>query len=107
MLLPPDLRHWVPQDDMVHFAIQVVEGMSFSTLRINLCGSGSKQYPPKMMLALLVYCYDNDISSRRIERPTYRDIAVPLTQIAEIVRRQLSSARNRTDVPLRSEAGGP
>ena len=33
--------------------------------------------PPHMMLALLVYCYCNGIfSSRKIERATYRDVAV-------------------------------
>ena len=62
---------------MVHFVIEAVEGMSLPTLKINHRGSGSAQYPPKMMLALLIYCYANGIfSSRRIERATYRDIAV-------------------------------
>ena len=40
-------------------------------------GTGSAQYHPRMMLALLVYCYANGIfGSRRIERATYRDIGV-------------------------------
>jgi DNA-binding transcriptional regulator/RsmH inhibitor MraZ len=26
MLLPPDLREWVPEDSMVHFIIDAVEG---------------------------------------------------------------------------------
>ena len=77
MLLPPDLRDWVPEDDMVHFVIEAVEGMPLSTLRVNRRGSGSEQYPPKMMLSLLIYCYANGIfSSRSIERATYRDGAV-------------------------------
>ncbi len=77
MLLPPDLREWVPEDDMVHFVIEAVEGMTLPALKINRRGSGSEQYPPKMMLSLLIYCYANGIfSSRRIERATYRDIAV-------------------------------
>ena len=77
MLLPPDLRDWVPQEDMVHFVIEAVEGMKFTTLKVNQRGSGSEQYPPKMMLGLLIYCYANGLfSSRRIERATYRDIGV-------------------------------
>jgi transposase len=77
MLLPPDLRDWIPEDDMVHFVIEAVEGMHLGNLRVNRHGSGSQQYPPKMMLTLLIYCYANGIfSSRRIERATYRDIAV-------------------------------
>jgi hypothetical protein len=44
---------------------------------VNTRGSGSKQYPPRMMLALLIYCYSNGVfASRRIERATYRDVAV-------------------------------
>lgn len=77
MLLPPDLREWVGDDDMVHFVIESVDGMSLSALKINRRGTGSAQYPPKMMLALLIYCYANGIfSSRRIERATYRDVSV-------------------------------
>jgi transposase len=79
MLLPPDLREWVPADDIVHFIIEAVERMPLArdTFHVNRRGTGSPQYPPRMMLALLVYCYVNGIfSSRRIERATYRDIAV-------------------------------
>jgi len=77
MLLPPDLREWVPEDDMVHFVIEAVTGMNLPTLKINRRGCGSEQYPPRMMLQLLIYCYANGIfSSRRIERATYRDVAV-------------------------------
>ena len=78
MLLPPDLRDWVMEDDMVHFVITAVEGMRLSTLKVNERGTGSEQFPPRMMLALLIYCYANGIfSSRRIERATYRDVGVP------------------------------
>jgi transposase len=77
MLLPADLRQWVPEDDLVHFVVNAVETMSLPALRVNERGSGSKQYPPRMMLALLVYCYANGVfGSRRIERATYRDVAV-------------------------------
>jgi len=44
---------------------------------VNERGTGYAQYPPSMMLALLIYCYANGIfSSRRIERATYRDLGV-------------------------------
>ena len=77
MLLAPDLRDWTPQDDLVHFVIQAVEGLDLGTFQVNLKGSGSAQYPPHMMLSLLIYCYANGVfSSRRIERATHRDIAV-------------------------------
>ena len=44
---------------------------------MNERGTGSAQYHPRMMLALLVYCYANGIfGSRRIEWATYRDLGV-------------------------------
>ena len=77
LLLPVDLRDWVPEDEMVHFVIEAVEGLPLLELRSNERGTGSAQYPPRMMLSLLIYCYANGIfSSRRIERATYRDVAV-------------------------------
>ena len=77
MLLPPDLRDWVPADDLVHFVIEAVESMNLSTLSFNRRGSGSEQYPPRMMLSLLIYCYANGLfSSRRIERATWHHLAV-------------------------------
>jgi transposase len=77
MLLPPDLREWVSGDDLVHFVIDAIEGMRIEKFKVNKRGTGNAQYPPRMMLALLIYSYANGIfGSRRIERATYRDIAV-------------------------------
>ncbi len=77
MLLPVDLRQWVPEDDLVHFVIEAVDSMHLPSMGINRRGTGSEQYPPRMMLALLIYCYANGtFSSRRIERATYRDVGV-------------------------------
>lgn len=77
LLLPPSLEEWIPEDDLVHFIIEAVEGMPLLGLKVNARGTGSPQYPPKMMLELLIYCYAQGLfSSRRIERATYRDIAV-------------------------------
>lgn len=77
MLLPPDLRDWVPEDDLVHFVIEAVDRVGMDAFSLNERGSGSAQKPPHMMLALLIYCYSNGIfSSRKIERATYRDVAV-------------------------------
>ena len=77
MLLPPDMRDWVDDEDMVHFVIEAVERLPLECFKVNQRGSGSKQHSPHMMLALLIYCYSNRIfSSRKIERATYRDVAV-------------------------------
>lgn len=77
MLLPPDLREWVAEDDMVHFVLEAVDRLPLSSFKFNQRGTGDRQFPPHMMFALLVYCYANGIfSSRKIERATHRDIAV-------------------------------
>jgi len=77
MLLPADLRDWVPEDDLVHFVIEAVKSLPTGEFVVNERGTGYAQYPPAMMLALVIYCYANGIfSSRRIERATYRDLGV-------------------------------
>ena len=77
MLLPADLRDWVPEDDLVHFVLEAVRTLPTGQLALNERGTGYAQYPPSMMLALVIYCYANGIfSSRRIERASYRDLGV-------------------------------
>lgn len=79
MLLPPDLRDWVPEDHLVHFIIDAVELLDLSAARVNERGTGSEQYPPSMMLGLLIYCYaTGTFSSRRIEALTHENVAVRL-----------------------------
>ena len=77
MLLPPDLREWLPEDSMVHFIIDAVDSLDIQGFIVNERGSGSPQYPPSMMLALLIYSYATGrFSSREIEQATYYDIAI-------------------------------
>jgi len=77
MLLPCDLREWVPADHIVHFILEAVEQISIGHFEVNDRGTGSAQYPPAMMLALLIYCYATGrSSSRMIEAATFSDLAV-------------------------------
>lgn len=77
MLLPPDLREWVREDDLAHFVLEAMETVPGDLAAINHRGSGSEQYPPGMMMALLLYCYASGIfSSRRIEAATHRHVSV-------------------------------
>jgi transposase len=74
-LLPPDLKDWLPEDDIAHFVVAAVERVRLGEFRTNPQAGGKPQYHPRLMLALLIYSYANGIfSSRRIERATYRDI---------------------------------
>lgn len=77
MLLPPDMRDWVQEDDLVHFVIDALAVLDVSAARLNQRGTGNEQYPPSMMLGLLIYCYAQGIfSSRQIERATHQHISV-------------------------------
>ena len=77
MLLPPDLKEWVAENDLAKFVLEAVEVTDTGGAALNVRGSGSEQYPPAMMLALLIYCYATGIfSSRRIERATFESVAV-------------------------------
>ena len=76
-LMPPDLKAWLPEDDLAHFVVAVVERVPLGAFEVPGRTGGKPQYHPRLMLALLIHCYANGIfSSRRIERATYRDVAV-------------------------------
>ena len=76
-LLPPDLKDWLPGDDIAHFIVAAVERVRLGEFRTNPQAGGKPQYHPRLMLALLIFSYANGIfSSRRIERATHRDIGV-------------------------------
>jgi transposase len=77
MFLPCDLRDWLPAGHIVHLILDAVEQLPLSHFHVNHRGTGSEQYPPAMMLALLIYCYATGrFGSRTIEAATYSDVAV-------------------------------
>jgi len=61
----------------VHFILDAVEQLPITDFRVNERGSGSEQYPPSMLMALIIYSYASGVfGSRRIERATWKDVAV-------------------------------
>jgi transposase len=76
-LLPPDVKDWLPADDVAHFIVAAVERVPLGAFAVRPIPGGKPQYHPRLLLALLIYSYANGIfSSRRIERATWRDIGV-------------------------------
>jgi|SRR5690348_8510603 len=74
-LLPPDLKDWLPEDDIAHFIVAAVDRVRLNAFQTNPQAGGKPQYHPRLMLALLIYSYANGVfSSRRIERASFRDI---------------------------------
>src|ERR1017187_977873 len=79
LLLPPNLRDWVPADHLVHFILDAVEALDLRQVKVNTRGTGSEQYPPPMLLGLLIYSYaTGTFGSRRIEQSTYDSVPVRL-----------------------------
>jgi len=79
LLLPPNLRDWLPADHLAHFVVDAVEALDLRQVKVNERGTGDEQYPPSMMLALSIYSYaTGTFSSRRIEQSTYDNVAVRL-----------------------------
>jgi transposase len=66
-LLPPDAKEWLPADGVAHFVAEAVERVPLGAFALRPIPGGRAQYHPRLMLALLIYCYANGIfSSRRI-----------------------------------------
>lgn len=77
LMLPPNLRDWVPAGHVAHFILDAVEELDLRQVRVNERGTGSEQYPPRMLLALLLYCYATGVfSSRRMEQATSDSVSV-------------------------------
>ena len=80
LLLPPSMRDWLPPDHLVHFVLDVVDGLDLSAIdRVYQAKDhrGERPWNPRMMVALLFYGYCIGVhSSRRLERATYEDVAV-------------------------------
>src|SRR5712692_10058540 len=79
LLLPPDLREWLPEEHLALFVSDVVEQLDLSKITDwyeRGDGRGRPPYHPLMMVKLLVYGYCiGRVSSRKIEKATYEDVA--------------------------------
>lgn len=57
MFLLCGLGAWLPADHLVHFTLDAVEQIPTGHFHVNHRGAGREQYPPPMMLALLIHGY--------------------------------------------------
>lgn len=99
MLLPVDLRDWLPPDHLVWFVIDTVAVLDTSGLERHrrVGGAGAAGYDPGMLLALLVYAYCGGVrSSRRIEQLCRTDVAFRVL-CAQLVPDHATIARFRAE----------
>src|ERR1039458_737034 len=78
LLLPPNLKEWLPEDHLAWFVLASTEEMDLSAFygAYRGDGHGRAAHEPGMMLALLLYAYcKGQRSSRVIERECVEDVA--------------------------------
>src|SRR6266511_515792 len=78
LLMPTDLRGWLPEDHLAWFVLDAVEELDpepfYAAYRGD--GWGRAAHDPPMMVALMLYAYaTGERSARRIERRCAEDIA--------------------------------
>lgn len=78
LLLPADLREWLPDDHLALYISDVVEQLELSEILNSYEDDlrGRPPYHPALMVKLLVYGYcTGRMSSRKLEQATYDDVA--------------------------------
>ena len=77
LLLPPDMKDWLPDDDLVYFIMEMLDQLDLSAIYDSYDGTkgGQPAFDPKMMTGLLLYAYCVGLpSSRKIEKATYHQV---------------------------------
>ncbi len=78
LLLPPDMREWLPDSHVASFVSDTVEQMDLSVILKKYekeDDRGRAGYDPRMMVKLLVYGYcTGKRSSRAVEQATYDEV---------------------------------
>ena len=78
LLLPPSLRHWLPEGHLVFIVSDLIDQLDLSaiTRMYEQHERGYPPYPPVMMTKLLVYAYCVGVfSSRKMHRRLVEDVA--------------------------------
>ena len=77
LLLPPDMKDWLPDNDLVYFIMEMLDQLDLSAIYDSYDGTkgGQPGFDPKMMTGLLLYAYCVGLpSSRKIEKATYHQV---------------------------------
>jgi len=78
LLLPPNMREWLPEGHLASFISDIVDELDLSTIYgVYESGDGRGQPPfhPRMMVKLLIYAYcKGKASSRKIELATHEEV---------------------------------
>ena len=78
LLLPADLRAWLPEGHLAHHVSDLVDGVDLTAFYAPYAGDGRRNapYAPRMMVKVLLYAYATGVfSSRGIARKLEEDVA--------------------------------
>ena len=78
LLLPADLRAWLPEGHLAHHISDLVDGLDLTAFYAPYAGDGRRNapYAPRMMVKVLLYAYATGVfSSRGIARKLEEDVA--------------------------------
>jgi transposase len=56
-LLPLSINDWLPEKHLARFIMEAADALDLSAMSKSYRGSGSASYHPKLLLAILVYGY--------------------------------------------------
>jgi transposase len=77
IIIDHNFNNILPEDSLARFIVDIINQLDLSSIEEQYSIYGNKAYPPKMILALIFYCYINGIfSSRQIEKATKELIPV-------------------------------
>lgn len=78
-LLPPSPREWLAEGHQVYFLMDLVDELDLSEILVPAQAKDPREeqgYDPRMVTLLLLYAYCvGTVSSRKIERACYEDLA--------------------------------
>ena len=78
LMLPPDLREWVPEGHLAHHVSDLVDAADLSAFYAPYEGDGRRNapYDPRMMVKVLIYAYaTGTFSSRKMAKRLEEDVA--------------------------------
>ena len=78
LLLPPDVREWLPEGHLSHHIRDLVDGLDLTAFYAGYEGDGRRNapYEPRMLVKVLLYAYATGVfSSRGIARKLEEDVA--------------------------------
>ena len=78
LLLPPDLREWLPEGHLAHHISDLVDGLDLTAFYAPYAGDGRRNMPysPRMLVKVLLYAYATGVfSSRKIAKKLEEDVA--------------------------------